>query len=818
MTEQEQQHELSPREELQIKILDLEVESKKKREEAQRLIPNIQPLLKLAQQNNSTKEKLRVIQRRVLSYYSRYPDIAQFGKHQIISTDLNSLQDQYNKYVEYISNFKAEYENLNKEFERYQHELINTQERCRSSNDEILERISTKQIIIDKLTQDIKDHTYTSIYEPSFEQFEKELSSVDVQKVDLKRQLDSLKANYQLLSSQRADKLSSLSPQMSNLAQSIITSEADLLNRTQSFLTFWESRRHHHQFTILRDLLTQSHQISNSIFDEYSEKLRSTQERINQNTEFKKELKDFCEKTNQSIQANSEIAKEKRAELDKLSAFIKAQKLPPNIQNQLDTLRLHLQEERDKNKALVVEYKLRTSDNIKDSSALSFESTFMQYIEKQCLYSALNYKLDQQRQRNRRATLRSQVNTLTDPEKLVFYLKDRAIEVTFIEINPPQIQLASIEVLVTLIFHPDNYYEHYYKALLMTVHHIKYDISKLCTLIIQNFKEAQKADRLKKLNRFIDDWSKWFFIDFLDEANKPVINQVLQLANLDIQKVIDETKQSKLEVRKITENPELRRFRHSIPFMKSEENIALSITPIVLAGHITYYELQLLRNLEPYEFVDCSWTKNDKWRLSPNIMQMTDHFNIMTRYIVISIINTEKLETRAELITKWIAIMQAAYDLHNYQLVFEIFGALCNPSIRRLKKTWALIDEASMKIYSFFQSFTSPVGRMANYRKELAKSYPPVTLPYIGAELTSLIYINDGNATRRVKPDSTLELINFQKFSMFVEGIDTIFQPWMSSFEFFINENILTKVKGILPLDSDEEVFKKSLSLESDGK
>jgi hypothetical protein len=66
-------------------------------------------------------------------------------------------------------------------------------------------------------------------------------------------------------------------------------------------------------------------------------------------------------------------------------------------------------------------------------------------------------------------------------------------------------------------------------------------------------------------------------------------------------------------------------------------------------------------------------------------MKMTEYFNTMSQMIVASIIKNETFKRRPTLLERWILIMGAGLEIAGFQLLFEIFGALCNPALTHLQ-------------------------------------------------------------------------------------------------------------------------------------
>jgi hypothetical protein len=182
--------------------------------------------------------------------------------------------------------------------------------------------------------------------------------------------------------------------------------------------------------------------------------------------------------------------------------------------------------------------------------------------------------------------------------------------------------------------------------------------------------------------------------------------------------------------------------------------------------------------------------------------------------IVASIVTHEDATMRQQLLERWILIMDAAFKINNFQLVFEIFGALCNPALTQLQRLWKMLPVDIKKLYDDFRVLTAPSARFETYRKRLAESPPETVVPYIGPMLTSLVYISDGNPSKKSIPDVTEIVWNFSKYRTYSQTMEDVMSPWGAELKFVLNQELFTRIRSIPPVDQSEaELFQRAQAI-----
>jgi hypothetical protein len=408
------------------------------------------------------------------------------------------------------------------------------------------------------------------------------------------------------------------------------------------------------------------------------------------------------------------------------------------------------------------------------------------------LYSVEKLKKEQEALNQPFAASRTPLSTIIDVRLML--TEDRELTV---------VQAAPLELLAKLLFHPGNTDASYIPGLLVLIHTEKIELPEFVTALCRAYETTEYADNRNPLIQgLIDKWRAWFPNDLTDSKKKSQMMPIFQL--IGSAGIFDVQARSHDDCQ----------FDPHVPVDTKQAEIAFCATPHVLAEHFSYYELEILRQIPAYEFMGCGWTAVDKWTRAPRIMKMTDHFNTMSQMIVASIVTHDDGGMRQQLLERWILIMDAALKINNFQLVFEIFGALCNPALTQLQRLWKMLPVDVKKLYDDFRVLTAPSARFETYRKRLAENPPETVVPYIGPMLTSLVYISDGNPSKKSIPDVTEIVWNFSKYRTYSQTMEDVMSPWGAELKFVLNQELFTRIRSIPPVDQSEaELFQRAQAI-----
>ncbi|KAJ3445212.1 guanine nucleotide exchange factor [Anaeramoeba flamelloides] len=240
----------------------------------------------------------------------------------------------------------------------------------------------------------------------------------------------------------------------------------------------------------------------------------------------------------------------------------------------------------------------------------------------------------------------------------------------------------------------------------------------------------------------------------------------------------------------------------------------MELDRIEFARQITLIEFNLFRKIKPKECLKQGWTKKDKQKRAPNIVNLTNYFNNMSGWIANEIISHPKLRARTQLITKFIKIALQCKEFSNFNAVQEIIAGLNNAAIFRLKKSW---KEISNSLKEKWQKLIALMSRENSYcliRDELSSIDPP-GLPYIGMYLTDLVFVDEGNTDLLSSTDGRKKLINFDKRRRTSEVIREIQLFQQAPYLFTLIPEIQSFIEKNTAMSyDDEKLYEQSLKVE----
>jgi hypothetical protein len=249
-----------------------------------------------------------------------------------------------------------------------------------------------------------------------------------------------------------------------------------------------------------------------------------------------------------------------------------------------------------------------------------------------------------------------------------------------------------------------------------------------------------------------------------------------------------------------------------VPFNANEENLLFAASPLTLVEHLSYYELQLLYGIPPHEFM-----KTDR---DPHtgISAMIDHFNNMSLVVVSSLVSTRTLFDRVRLCETWIEVMDIALQTYNFQLVFEIYAALCHPCVARMDRMWRKISEKAERSRQAVRDLAKPVSRFEVYRNELNKIPIGLVVPYIGPWLTQFVYITQGVREMFTLPATGEVVPNYSKFRAYGKTIEGVSCAWGSDLKFLLNRELLSRIELWKPeMDNDTDILNVAKGLDKES-
>lgn len=201
----------------------------------------------------------------------------------------------------------------------------------------------------------------------------------------------------------------------------------------------------------------------------------------------------------------------------------------------------------------------------------------------------------------------------------------------------------------------------------------------------------------------------------------------------------------------------------------------IDIHPLEIARQIAIYEFNLFKAVPPRELLGQKWLKSDKLEIAPRLTTFIQSFNIISYWVVNTIVTTELMVPRGALIGKFIEIAGHLLDLNAYDCMVAIISGLENSSVFRLKHAWNEVSEEDKQTKERCQAVMNTKHSYKEYRTALHAT-TSATIPYFGVHLQDLTFIEDGSK------DEVNGLTNFKKRALISRVIQEIKQFQQSSY------------------------------------
>jgi len=229
------------------------------------------------------------------------------------------------------------------------------------------------------------------------------------------------------------------------------------------------------------------------------------------------------------------------------------------------------------------------------------------------------------------------------------------------------------------------------------------------------------------------------------------------------------------------------------------------------AEALTHIEFGLFSKIPHTEFITQAF--KDPLR-SPKLRVCIDRFNLVTRWIVSTVLSCELPIERAEQISKFIDIAVQLRKISNYSGMMQVLSSLNNSCVSRLHQSWKLVDVDRLEHFNEMNSLMDSKGNHHLYREALAVSRYPI-LPFHAICIKDLTFIEEANEDFL---DEQRKIVNFEKMRLLGKVLLSIRRAQSMPYVFRVavstEQEMWFKNLSTLPGDEDD-LYELSLQREA---
>jgi hypothetical protein len=209
----------------------------------------------------------------------------------------------------------------------------------------------------------------------------------------------------------------------------------------------------------------------------------------------------------------------------------------------------------------------------------------------------------------------------------------------------------------------------------------------------------------------------------------------------------------------------------NIPKIKSEIFNILEWDEAEIARQMTLTSNKLFSKIEYKELLNSRWTKKDKNKLAPNVLNLIDRFNKLSLWMIEEILSYDKKRMRAATIEKFIRVACECKNLNNFNDCVNITQALNMYIVKKLEKTWKVLNPEVIPLFENLQEICSYDMKYKRLRDEMKNCIGKPCVPYLGVLLNELASLEEG--PKYLKNDC---LVNIDKICCVYKAIEFFFK------------------------------------------
>ena len=376
-------------------------------------------------------------------------------------------------------------------------------------------------------------------------------------------------------------------------------------------------------------------------------------------------------------------------------------------------------------------------------------------------------------------------------DTIVTYEEDKPVMISKVVHGKPQIEAATIKVLIEKLANEEAQDHDYMRIFLLTFRHVLKPIEFL-ELLVQRLKMEMPANPTPQQQQYFEKWAwkiqyrvinfvkKWMESCWYDFHNEPKMLATLaifirqagdspKVKNLAPQLEQTIKKQTEMAIAEERKAAEKRKIELTVTI--SSTTTFVSLNPVSVARQLTLIEFEQFRKIQPQELMVYLWgdpREKKETDLTVNLTGYVNRFNKISFWVGTEICTVPQIKKRVQIVEKFIQVIKVLRELNNFNTLMAIVAGLNHSSVQRLKKTWEALSSRSHTILKEVETLMTPAGNYAAYR-DIEKRKYPYFIPFFGLMMKDLIFANDGNPKK-------LEdgLINFGKLRFLANAVQRI--------------------------------------------
>lgn len=271
----------------------------------------------------------------------------------------------------------------------------------------------------------------------------------------------------------------------------------------------------------------------------------------------------------------------------------------------------------------------------------------------------------------------------------------------------------------------------------------------------------------------------------------------------------------------------------TLPLTKFRYHIFMDIPDDDFADEITRIDWVMFSSIRLRDLVrhvSLPLEQKEKSKSLANVNRMISHFNHIARWVANMILMRDKAKHRAVVLEKFMSIALKLRQLNNYNGLAAILAGINGSAIHRLAQTRALVPADVQKRFARLVILMGTQKSHFAYRLAWENSSLP-RIPFIPLHRRDLVSAEEGS---RTFVGAKSERINWKKFEVLAEVILPIMKSQVVPYPNLVKHEIarelildcrmpvddevspiITTLLNSIIADNNQEVYQRSLSLES---